>query len=219
MRQRAGYLGTRSIPASASCPAFVFFSPAAIQPSEPPEFFVVSKVRTLEPQSKIAAPLDTPTDLPDAAVREISAAINELLADAFALYLKTKNFHWHVSGPHFRSYHLMFDDQATEIFATTDELAERVRKIGGSTLRSIGDVARQQTVKDNDKPFVAPREMLSELMADNKTMAAHMRKAHELADKHGDVATASLLETFIDATEKRTWFLFEAGRKADDSGH
>jgi starvation-inducible DNA-binding protein len=184
-----------------------------------PEFFVVSKVRTLEPQGKIAAPLDTPTDLPDAAVREISAALNELLADAFALYLKTKNFHWHVSGPHFRSYHLMFDDQATEIFATTDELAERVRKIGGSTLRSIGEVARRQTVKDNDKPFVAPREMLSELMADNKTMATHMRKAHELADKHGDVATASLLETFIDATEKRTWFLFEAGRKADDSGH
>ena len=179
----------------------------------------MSKVRTLEPHSKIAAPLDTPTDLADAAVREISAALNHLLADAFALYLKTKNFHWHVSGPHFRSYHLMFEEQATEIFATTDELAERVRKLGGSTLRSIGDVARQQTVKDNDKAFVSPGEMLSELMADNKAMAAAMRKAHELADKHEDVATASLLETFLDATEKRTWFLFEAGRKADTSGH
>jgi len=179
----------------------------------------VSKVRTLEPRSKIAASLDTPTDLPDAAVHEISAALNRLLADAFALYLKTKNFHWHVSGPHFRSYHLMFDEQASEIFGTTDELAERVRKIGGSTLRSISEIARQQTVKDNDKAFVAPREMLSELMADNKAMAAHMRKAHQLADKHEDVATASLLENFIDATEKRTWFLFEAGRKADDSGH
>ena len=179
----------------------------------------MSKVRTLEPQSKIAASLDTPTDLTDAAVREISAALNRLLADSFALYLKTKNFHWHVSGPHFRSYHLLFDEQAAEIFATTDELAERVRKIGGSTLRSIGDVARQQTVKDNDKAFVAPGEMLRELMADNKTMAAHMRKAHEVADKYEDVATASVLENFIDASEKRTWFLFEAGRKADDSGH
>jgi starvation-inducible DNA-binding protein len=179
----------------------------------------VSKVRTLAPQNKIAAPLDTPTDLPDAAVGEISAALNQLLADAFALYLKTKNFHWHVSGPHFRSYHLLFEDQASEIFATTDELAERVRKIGGSTLRSIGDVSRQQTVKDNDNSFVAPGEMLSELMADNKAMAANLRKAHALADKHEDVATASLLETFLDATEKRTWFLFEAGRRADGSGH
>ena len=179
----------------------------------------MSKVRTLEPQSKIAASLDTPTDLSDAAVREVSVALNELLADAFALYLKTKNFHWHVSGPHFRSYHLLFDEQASEIFATTDELAERVRKLGGSTLRSIGDVSRHQTIKDNEKPFVAPGEMLRELMADNKAMAAHMRKAHALADKHEDVATASLLETFIDATEKRTWFLFEAARKADDSGH
>jgi len=193
--------------------------PAANPKPASPEFSVVSKVRTLEPHSKIAAPLDTPTDLPDAAVREISAALNRLLADAFALYLKTKNFHWHVSGPHFRSYHLLFDEQATEIFGTTDELAERVRKIGGSTLRSISEITRQQTLKDNDKAFVAPGEMLSELMADNKAMAAHMRKVHQLADKHEDVATASLLETFIDATEKRTWFLFEAGRKADGSGH
>jgi len=184
-----------------------------------PGVFVVSKVRTLEPRSKIAASLDTPTDLPEEAVREISAALNTLLADAFALYFKTKNFHWHVSGPHFRSYHLLFDEQAAQIFASTDEIAERVRKIGGTTLRSIGDVSHQQTLKDNNKAFVAPREMLSELMADNKAMAAAMRKAHQLADKREDVATASILETFIDATEKRTWFLFEAGRKADDSGH
>jgi len=179
----------------------------------------VSKVRSLEPRSKVAAPLDTPTDLSEQAVGELSAALNGLLADAFALYVKTKNFHWHVSGPHFRSYHLMFDEQAAEIFATTDELAERVRKIGGSTLRSIGDIARHQSLKDNDKAFVVPGEMLGELMTDNKAMAAAMRKAHQLADKHEDVATASILETFIDATEKRTWFLFEAARKADDSGH
>ena len=179
----------------------------------------MTKVRTLEPRSKTAPSLDTPTDLPAEAVREISAALNGLLADAFALYLKSKNFHWHVSGPHFRSYHLLFEEQASQIFATTDELAERVRKIGGMTLRSIGDIGRQQSVKDNDEAFVAPREMLLELMADNKAMAAAMRKAHQLADKHEDVATASILETFIDATEKRTWFLFEAGRKADDTGH
>jgi starvation-inducible DNA-binding protein len=179
----------------------------------------VSKVRTLEPRSKTAPSLDTPTDLSAEAVREISAALNGLLADAFALYLKSKNFHWHVSGPHFRSYHLLFEEQAAQIFATTDELAERVRKIGGITLRSIGDIARQQSLKDNDEAFVAPREMLLELMADNKAMAAAMRKAHQVADKHEDVASASLLETFIDATEKRTWFLFEAGRKADDTGH
>ena len=179
----------------------------------------MSKVRTLEPRNKVAAPLDTPTDLSEQAVAEISAALNGLLADSFALYLKTKNFHWHVSGPHFRSYHLLFDEQASQIFASTDELAERVRKIGGSTLRSIGDVSRLQSIKDNDKDFVVPGDMLSELMADNKAVATAMRKAHQVADKYEDVATASILETFIDATEKRTWFLFEAARKADDSGH
>ena len=179
----------------------------------------MSKVRTLDPRNKTVASLDTPTDLAEAAVRDVSAALNTLLADAFALYVKTKNFHWHVSGPHFRSYHLLFDEQAAEIFATTDEIAERVRKIGGTTLRSIADISRLKTLQDNEKDFVAPGEMLRELMADNKAMAAAMRKAHQVADKHEDVATASLLETFIDATEKRTWFLFEAGRKADDSGH
>jgi starvation-inducible DNA-binding protein len=179
----------------------------------------VTKIRSLEPRQKPAAPLDTPTDLSDAAVAAISKALNALLADTFALYLKTKNFHWHVSGPHFRDYHLLLDEQAEQIFATTDELAERVRKIGGITLRSIGDIARHQSLKDNDKPFVAPNDMLRELMADNKAVAAAMRKAHELCDEHEDVGTASLLETFIDATERRTWFLFEASRAPDASGH
>jgi len=176
----------------------------------------MTKVRTLERQP--AARLDTPTDLSDAAVRDISTALNALLADAFALYLKTKNFHWHISGPHFRDYHLLLDEQAEQIFATTDELAERVRKIGGTTLRSVGDVARHQSIKDNDAQFVAPNDMLRELMEDNKAMAAAMRRAHGVAEKHADAATAGLLETFIDATEKRTWFLFEASRTTDKSG-
>ena len=179
----------------------------------------MTKIRTLEAAQKPAAALDTPTDLSDDAVRDISTALNGLLADAFALYLKTKNFHWHVSGPHFRDYHLLLDEQADQIFATTDELAERVRKIGGTTLRSIGDIAKHQSIKDNDADFVAPNDMLRELMADNKAMAAAMRKAHEIADKHEDVGTASLLETFIDATERRTWFLFEASRTPDKTGH
>ena len=165
-----------------------------------------------------------PARHPDRSFRPCACApsprpLNGLLADAFALYVKTKNFHWHVSGPHFRDYHLLLDEQAEQIFATTDELAERVRKIGGITLRSIGDIARHQSLKDNDETFVAPNDMLRELMADNKTMAAAMRKAHELCDEHGDVGTASLLETFIDATERRTWFLFEASRDPDASGH
>ncbi len=179
----------------------------------------MSKVSTLATKGKPAAALDTPTDLSQDAVRDISKALNGLLADAFALYLKTKNFHWHVSGPHFRDYHLLLDEQADQIFATTDELAERVRKIGGITLRSIGDIARHQSIKDNDERFVAPKAMLRELMADNKAVAAAMREAHEVADKHEDVGTASLLENFIDATERRTWFLFEASRDADRSGH
>jgi starvation-inducible DNA-binding protein len=178
----------------------------------------VSKVRELQPR-KPAAPLDTPTDLSEEAVQAISAALNTLLADAFALYLKTKNFHWHVSGPHFRDYHLLFEEQAAAIFATTDELAERVRKIGGVTLRSIGQIARLQTLGDNDEEFVQPKEMLRELMADNKQMAASMRDARTLAEKHEDVGTTSLLEQFIDATEKRTWFLFEASRTPDRTGH
>jgi starvation-inducible DNA-binding protein len=178
----------------------------------------VTKLSTVEAR-RPAAQLDTPTDLSDAAVTAISKALNGLLADAFALYLKTKNFHWHVSGPNFRSYHLLFDEQAEQIFASTDELAERVRKIGGSTLRSISEISKHQSLHDNNEAFVAPNDMLLELMADNKAMAASMRKAHELCDKHEDVATASLLENFIDAAERRTWFLFEASRKPDASGH
>ena len=141
-------------------------------------------------------------------MREISAALNAFVADAFALYLKTKNFYCHISGPHFRHYHLLFDEQAEQIFATTDVLAERVRKIGGTTLRSVGNVARHQSIKDNDAQFVAPNDMLRELMDGNKAMAAAMRRGHAVAEKHADAATAGLLETFIDETENRTWFLF-----------
>jgi starvation-inducible DNA-binding protein len=176
-----------------------------------------NKVRALDTRRKVSPALDTPTDLSDDAVRELSAKLNEILADAFALYLKTKNFHWHVSGPHFRDYHLLLDEQSEQIFATTDEIAERVRKIGGTTLRSIGQVSKLQTIKDNDEAFVPAHEMLRELMNDNKHIAASMRECHELADKHDDVATASILENFIDDTERRVWFLFEATRAAADN--
>src|ERR1700674_510487 len=158
------------------------------------------------------APLATPTNLGPDAVRDISGALTILLADMFALYLKTKNFHWHVSGPHFRDYHLLLDEQAEQIFSATDEIAERVRKIGGTTLRSIGQGAGLQRIRDNDEEFVAPLDMLRELMSDNKTLAAHMRDAHAVADEHEDVATTSLLENVIDQAERRTWFLFEASR-------
>jgi len=163
------------------------------------------------------APLDTPTDLRANAVPEISGALNILLADMFALYLKTKNFHWHVSGPHFRDYHLLLDEQAVQIFATTEDIAERVRKIGGTTLRSIGHIGRLQRVLDNDADFVTPLDMLAELRDDNKHMAAAMRTAHKLADEHEDSGTAGLLETFIDETERRTWFLFEASGRGERS--
>jgi starvation-inducible DNA-binding protein len=176
----------------------------------------VSKVTAIK---RAPSNLDTPTDLDPKAIADISKALNGLLADAFALYLKTKNFHWHVSGPHFRDYHLMLDEHAEAIFATTDELAERVRKIGGTTLRSIGQISKLQSIADNDEDFVDPADMLRELTADNKKVAAAMRKAHKICDEHEDVASASLLENFIDATERRTWFLFEAARAADSSGH
>ena len=162
---------------------------------------------------KVSPDLDTPTDLSSQAVNKVSEALNVLLADAFALYLKTKNFHWHISGRHFRDYHLLLDEQSDQIFATTDQLAERVRKIGGTTLKSIGQVAKLQTIKDNNEDYVPPREMLRELMQDNKHVAAAMRKAHDVCDKAEDVASASLLENFIDETERRTWFLFEATRQ------
>jgi starvation-inducible DNA-binding protein len=176
---------------------------------------VTNKVRKLEPRGTAAA-LDTPTDLSEAAVREIATALNALLADTFALYVKTKNFHWHVTGPHFRDYHLLLDEQAASIEKSVDILAERVRKIGGTTIRSIGHIAQLQRIKDNDADFVAAHDMLLELMDDNKSQIKNMRKAHELADKHNDAATASLLEVFIDEAEKRCWFLFEASRETDD---
>jgi starvation-inducible DNA-binding protein len=168
---------------------------------------------------KPAPPLDTPTDLSADAVSQISAKMNEILATTFALYIKTKNFHWHVSGPHFRDYHLLLDEQAEQIFASTDDIAERVRKIGGITLRSIGQISRLQRIEDNDASYVAPGDMLRELMGDNKKVVAAMRACHKICDDHEDVATASLLENFIDQAERRTWFLFEASRKADLSGH
>ena len=179
----------------------------------------MSKVTKFKPRHKPAAALDTPTDLAPEAVTAISSALNTILADSYALYLKTKNFHWHVSGPHFRDYHLLFDEQAAAILANTDDVAERVRKIGGTTLRSIGHIARLQTIEDNEADFVPPGAMLKELMTDNKKCAERMRKAHEVADEHDDIATASLIENWIDQTEKRTWFLFEAARGASNDGH
>jgi starvation-inducible DNA-binding protein len=154
------------------------------------------------------APLDTPTDLASTAVRDISGALNIMLADMFALYMKTKNFHWHMSGPHFRDYHLLLDEQGEQIFATTDAIAERVRKVGGTTLRSIGQIGRLQRVLDNDADFVTPLDMLAELREDNKQLAASLRETHALCDEHEDVASAS----WIDEAERRTWFLFEATR-------
>ena len=170
-----------------------------------------------ERNGKVAPALDTPTDLSDGAVTDIAKALNVILADTFALYLKTKNFHWHVSGPRFRDLHLLFDEQAAEILGSTDEIAERVRKIGGTTLRSIGHIGELQTIEDNDEPFLPARAMLSELLDDNKATIEAMRKAHKLCDDHEDVATASLLENFIDAAEKRAWFLFEASRTEGDN--
>ena len=179
---------------------------------------MTNKVRKLEPR-EAAARLNTPTDLSDEAIEQVTEALNGLLADTFALYVKTKNFHWHVSGPHFRDYHLLLDEQAAQIEASIDVLAERVRKIGGTTIRSIGHIAKLQRIHDNDEDIVLPGDMLSELMADNKAQIENMRKAHKIADDHEDVATASLLEVFIDEAEKRCWFLFEASRGQDRSGH
>jgi starvation-inducible DNA-binding protein len=168
-------------------------------------------------QLRVAA-LGTPTDLSPEAVKEIAGALNVLLADIFALYLKTKNFHWHVSGPHYRDYHLLLDEHADQIFATTDPIAERVRKIGGTTIRSLGHAARLRRVLDNDADFVTPLDMLAELRDDNKDLTARMRETHRLCDERNDVATASLLEVWIDEAERRTWFLFETCRSTEDAG-
>ena len=159
------------------------------------------------------APLATRTDLTAAAVKNISGAMNAILADVFALYLKTKNFHWHMSGSHFRDYHLLLDEQADQLFAMTDPVAERVRKLGGETIKSIGQISRIQRILDNDAEYVEPRDMLAELAEDNRSLTTRLREAHNICDEHRDVATASLIEVWIDETERRTWFLFESTRR------
>ncbi|WP_235559212.1 MULTISPECIES: Dps family protein [Brevundimonas] len=166
-------------------------------------------------KEKRLAPLKTPTSLSEEATQSISAALTGLLADTFALYIKTKNFHWHVSGPHFRDYHLMLDEQSAEILAMTDPMAERARKIGGTTLRSIGQIAKESRIGDNDADYVDPLDMLAELRDDNGELIGRMREVHDLCDEHNDVATASLLENWIDESEKRVWFLFESGRRGN----
>ena len=158
------------------------------------------------------APLKTPTGLSAEATRDIAGGLNALLADMFALYLKTKNFHWHMSGPHFRDYHLLLDEHADQIYGATDAIAERVRKLGGTTVRSIGHISRLQRVLDNDADYVTPSDMLAELRDDNMQTAARMRETHGVCDEHGDVASASLLENWIDECERRVWFLFEVSR-------
>jgi starvation-inducible DNA-binding protein len=177
----------------------------------------MAKLKSVESYSKSVPALDTPSILSPDGVQAVSTALNALVADTFTLYLKTKNFHWHVSGRHFRDYHLLLDEQGEQIFDMTDDLAERVRKIGGTTLRSIGHIAKLQRIKDNDSEFVEPKDMLRELMNDNKAFAGYLQEAHEIADKHNDVATTSLLENYIDETERRTWFLFEATRGSSQS--
>jgi len=159
------------------------------------------------------APLQTPSNYDTNAIKDLSGALNALLADTFALYLKTKNYHWHMSGPNFRDYHLLLDEHADQLFAMTDDIAERVRKIGGTTLHSIGHIARLQRVQDNDADYVTPQDMLAELREDNKDFAARMKETHDLCDEHGDVATASLIENWIDETERRVWFLYESTRE------
>jgi starvation-inducible DNA-binding protein len=178
----------------------------------------MSQSKSQEHRSPAAGALGTPTDLSAAGTREISGAMNAILADVYALYVKTKNFHWHLSGPHFRDYHLLFDEQADQIFAMADPIAERVRKVGGTTLRSIGHIARLKRVSDNDAEYVEPSDMLAELREDNKALAARLREAHNVCDEYRDIATASLIEVWIDETERRTWFLYEAGRRGDSGG-
>ena len=178
----------------------------------------LSPKKAASAKARRGAPIATPSDLGAQATRDIAGALNAILADVFALYLKTKNFHWHMSGPHFRDYHLLLDDQADQIYAMTDPIAERVRKVGGTTLRSIGHIARLQRVADNDADFVTPLDMLAELQQDNQQLAAGLRAAHGVCDEHGDVATASLIEVWIDETERRAWFLFETLGHRDSGG-
>ena len=170
--------------------------------------------KTSELRQRRQAPLATPTDLTRSATKDIAATMNAILADVFALYLKTKNFHWHMSGPHFRDYHLLLDEHGDQLFAMTDPIAERIRKVGGPTLKSIGHISRLQRVLDNDAEYVEPSDMLAELAEDNKTLAARLREAHNVCDEHRDMATASLIEVWIDETERRTWFLSETKRRS-----
>ena len=170
--------------------------------------------KTAELRQRRAAPLVTPTDLTRSATKDIAGAMNAILADVFALYLKTKNFHWHMSGPHFRDYHLLLDEHGDQLFAMTDPIAERIRKIGGPTLKSIGHISRVQRILDNDAEYVEPSDMLAELAEDNKTLAARLREAHNVCDEHRDLATASVIEVWIDETERRTWFLSETKRRS-----
>jgi len=178
-----------------------------------------SEAKKDELKQRRKAPLVTPTDLGEKASKNIAGGMNAILADVFALYLKTKNFHWHMSGPHFRDYHLLLDEQADQLYAMTDPIAERIRKTGGSTLRSIGHIASLQRIKDNDAEYVDPLDMLAELREDNITLAARLREVHDVVDELRDIATASLIENWIDETERRTWFLFESSRKGGASGH
>ena len=164
-------------------------------------------------------PLETPSDLKGKASRDIAAAMNLVLADVFALYLKTKNFHWHLSGPHFRDYHLLMDEHAEQLFEMTDAIAERVRKLGARTITSIGNIARLQRVQDNDAAYVEPSDMLAELCEDNRRLTTSLREAHHVCEEHGDVATNSMIEVWIDEAERRTWFLFESNRRSDSAGH
>jgi starvation-inducible DNA-binding protein len=175
--------------------------------------------KTVDLKRRQTEPLATPTDLTAEATKDVSGALNAILADVFALYLKTKNFHWHMSGPHFRDYHLLLDEHAAQLFAMTDPIAERVRKVGGRTLRSIGHIGRTQRILDNDAEYVEPEDMLAELGEDNKTLAGRLREAHNVCEERRDIASASLIEVWIDETERRTWFLFEASRRADSAEH
>ncbi|WAC71384.1 DNA starvation/stationary phase protection protein [Roseateles sp. SL47] len=172
----------------------------------------LSDTKKSDLKTRRKAPLATPSDLSSEAATDISAALNGILADVFALYLKTKNFHWHMSGPHFRDYHLLLDEQGDQLYAMTDPIAERIRKVGGTTLRSIGHISRLQRISDNDADYVDPLDMLAELREDNKLLAGRLREAHNVTDEHRDIASSSLLENWIDETERRTWFLFESSR-------
>jgi len=176
-----------------------------------------SSMKRAELRERRNAVMGTPSDLDAQAAAQVASAMNAMLADVFALYVKTKNFHWHMTGPHFRDYHLLLDEQADQVFAMTDPIAERVRKLGALTLKSIGQIAKTQRVLDNDAHYVEPQEMLTELREDNSALAARMREAHELCERHRDFATASLLEVWIDETERRAWFLFESAGRPDSS--